>query len=156
MKKEDFVIYLGSDHAGFYLKDKIISYFKKKNIEFKDFGPFKYNENDDYPDFIIPLAKKVSENKSTLGIILGGSGQGEAIAANKIKGIKAIVLYSFNKNIIKLSKEHNNANILSLGSRFLSEKQAINSIKLWLKTKFSNEKRHIRRLKKIENFENGK
>ena len=136
------------------LKEKIISYFKKNNIAFKDLGPYKFNENDDYPDYIIPTAKKVSENKDSLGIIIGGSGQGEAIAANKVKGIRAVVLYSFNKNIIKLSKEHNNANILSLGARFLSEKQAIDSIKLWLETKFSNEERHIRRLKKIKDFEN--
>ena len=154
MKKEGFVIYIGSDHAGFYLKEKIKNYLDKNKFKFEDIGPFKFNKNDDYPDYIIPAAKKVSANKNSLGIIFGGSGQGEAIAANKVKGIRAIVLYSFNKNIIKLSKEHNNANILSLGSRFLSEKQAINSIKLWLETKFSNQKRHIRRLKKIEDFEN--
>lgn len=154
MKKENLIIYLGSDHAGFQLKEKIKSYLKENNIKFEDSGSYKFDQNDDYPDYIIPTSIKVSENLNSLGIIIGSSGQGEAIAANKIEGIRAAVLYSFNKEIIKLSKEHNNANILSLGARFLTEKEALDSIKIWLPAKFSEEVRHKRRIKKITDFEN--
>ncbi len=156
MKKEQLTIYLGADHAGFELKEKIKNYLKNKGIRFVDLGPEKYDKDDDYPDYIIPTANAVSKNKNSLGIILGGSGQGEAIIANKVKGIRAVVLYHYSQEIIKLSKEHNNANILSLGARFLTEDQAIESIKLWLSIKFSNEERHKRRLKKISDFENRK
>lgn len=143
-------IYLGSDHAGFSLKQKIKKYFEKNNILYEDLGSYKENESDDYPDYIIPVARSVSSEKETLGIIIGGSGQGEAIAANKIKGIRAAVYYGKNPKIIKLSKEHNDANILSLGARFLSEKEALGAIKIWLNSKFSKLKKHQRRIKKID------
>ena len=143
-------IFLASDHAGFKLKEKIKSFLTKDNYQVKDFGAFEFNQNDDYPDFIIPCAKKVAKTKNSLGIILGGSGQGEAISANKIKGVRTTVFYGGPKEIIKLSKEHNNANVLSLGARFLKEKDAVQAVKLWLNTKFSNESRHVRRIKKIE------
>lgn len=152
IKKEPQKIFLASDHAGFKLKEKIKSFLQKKSYLVEDCGAKHFDENDDYPDFIIPCAQKVSKTNS-LGIIFGGSGQGEAIAANKIKGIRAVVVYSFDKKIIQLSKEHNDANILSLGSRFLSEKEACDAVELWLNTKFSDEERHNRRIKKIENFE---
>lgn len=155
MKREELIL-LASDHAGFELKEKIKEHLVKKNIAFQDLGPFNLNKDDDYPDFIIPCAEKVAKIKNSLGIILGGSGQGEAIAANKVKGIRVAVVYNYNKSIIKLSKEHNNANILSIGARFLTEKQAIQTIDLWLKTRFSKEKRHVRRLKKIQHYENRK
>lgn len=152
MKKEPFKIYIASDHVGFALKEKIKKKFLTR-YELEDIGPFSFDKNDDYPDFIIPCAKKVASTKNSLGIVLGGSGQGEAIAANKVKGIRAVVIYSFNKKIIQLSKEHNNANVLSLGARFLTEKQALESIALWLKTPFSGEKRHLRRVEKIKRYE---
>jgi len=145
-------IFLGSDHAGFKLKEKIKIFLKKKKIEFEDLGSNSKKESD-YPDFIIPTAEKVAHTLGSLGIIIGGSGQGEAIAANKVKGIRATVLYSYNPKIIRLSKEHNNANVLSLGSRFLTIPQALKSIDLWLKTKFSNDPRHKRRIKKITKYE---
>ena len=146
-------IFLASDHAGFKLKNKIKTYLER-SFEVEDCGAFEYDKNDDYPDFVIPCAKKVAQNKNSLGIIFGGSGQGEAIAANKVKGIRAVVFYGGNKKLIQLTKQHNGANILSLGARFLTEKEAIQIVKLWLKTKFSNEERHVRRLRKIEEFEN--
>ena len=152
--KKGGVIYLGSDHAGLKLKEKIMSYLKKKNINLEDLGAYIFNQKDDYPDYILSVAKKVSDDKSSLGIILGKSGQGEAIAANKVKGIRAALIYSFNRKIITLSKEHNDSNILSLGAGFLTDREAIEAVKLWLETKFSNSERHKRRLKKIENFEN--
>jgi len=154
MKKDKKIIYLASDHAGFELKEKIKRYFNKNNIKYNDLGLHKLDKQDDYPDYIIPAARKVSQDKNSLGIIVGGSGQGEAIAANKVKGIRAAVLYSYNENIVKLSREHNNSNVLSLGARFLNKKEAIKAVSLWLKTSFSEEERHKRRLKKIEDFEN--
>jgi ribose 5-phosphate isomerase B len=141
-------IYLATDHAGFKLKEKLKAHLSKK-YKIKDFSP-KFKPKDDYPNEITPAARKVSKDKSSLAIILGGSGQGEAIAANRIKGVRAIVIYSYNPKIIKLSKEHNDANILSLGSRFLTTSQAIKAVDLWLKTKFSNQKRHKRRIKKLK------
>lgn len=157
MKKEAInIVFLASDHAGFALKEKIKQHLKKRKLSFHDIGPFALDKDDDYPDFIIPCAEKVAQTKNSFGIILGGSGQGEAIAANKVKGIRAIVAYNYNPKIIALSKEHNDANILSLGASFLPEKQAFQTIDLWLKTKFSNNVRHVRRLKEIQKYENKK
>lgn len=147
---EDGIIFLASDHAGFKLKNSIKNYLILNGYAIYDFGPQSLNKSDDYPDFIKPCAKKVAKTKDSLGIIIGGSGQGEAITANKIKGIRAIVLYTLNKKIIKLSKQHNDANILSIGARFLSENQALQAVDLWLKTSFSNASRHKRRIRKIE------
>ena len=147
---KESIIFLASDHAGFKLKEKLANELILKGHAIFDCGPFKFDKNDDYPDFIIPCARKVAKTKNALGIVIGGSGQGEAIAANKVRGIRAAALYSYNPEIIKLSKQHNNSNILSLGARFLTEKQALNAVELWLKTKFSGEERHIRRLRKIE------
>lgn len=157
MKREaNNLIFLASDHAGFALKEKVKQHLKKIGFSFEDIGPYNFNKNDDYPDYIIPAAEKVAKAKNSLGIIFGGSGQGEAIVANKVKGIRAAVIYNYNSKIIKLSKEHNNANILSLGARFMTEKEVINAINLWLKMKFSNESHHVRRLKKISHYENKK
>ena len=148
------MLYLASDHAGFHLKEEIKKFFKSQNIQFEDLGPFAYNEKDDYPDFIIPAAEKVGEGgDKNQAIIFGGSGQGEAMAANKVKGVRATVFYSGPEKIITLSKEHNNANILSIGARFVNPAQAKHAIELWLKTPFTREKRHIRRIKKIEKYE---
>jgi ribose 5-phosphate isomerase B len=145
-------IFFASDHAGFEMKTKLIDYVKNKlGFNVKDFGAFEFNKNDDYPDFISLVAKEISKNPKTIkGIILGGSGQGEAIVANKFKNIRAIVLYDYNEKIIKLSRQHNNANVLSLGARFLSLNNVKKAVKLWLETEFSNEKRHLRRIKKIK------
>ncbi|MDD5031930.1 MAG: RpiB/LacA/LacB family sugar-phosphate isomerase [Patescibacteria group bacterium] len=149
------MIYLASDHAGFQLKKEIASFLKQANFDFIDIGPGEYDESDDYPDYIIPAAEKVAQSPDeNKGIILGGSGQGEAIAANKIKGIRAALFYGGQKEIISLSRIHNNANVLSLGARFLDKKETIEAVKLWLKTSFSDEARHERRIKKINDFEN--
>lgn len=144
------LIFLASDHAGFKLKEKIKNHLILKGYAIYDFGSHKLDGGDDYPDFIKPCAKKVAHTKDAKGIILGGSGQGEAIAANKIKGIRAATIYHLDKKAIKLSREHNDANILSLGARFLTEKQALEAVDLFLQTKFSNAARHKRRLRKIE------
>jgi len=143
------VIFLATDHAGFKLKEVIKDHLILRGYAIYDCGTFS-DKSSDYPDFIKPCAKKVAKNKGSLGIVLGGSGQGEAIAANKVKGIRAAVYYGSNTKIVKLSKEHNDANILSLGARFLKTRDALKAVDLWLGTSFSNEPRHKRRIRKIE------
>ena len=145
-------IFLGTDHAGFELKEYVKKHLLKLGMEVEDMGAHKLDSKDDYPDFIVPVAKKVSKNQNSRGIVFGASGQGEAIVANKIKGIRAALYYGRNMEIVKLSRTHNDANILSLGARFLSKEEAIEAINLWLKTGFSKEPRHIRRIKKISNI----
>lgn len=148
------MIYLATDHAGFELKEKLKKYLSEElGQEIKDFGNFVYDEKDDYPDWIFPAVKAVARDIEngidSKAIILGGSGQGEAMVANRVPGIRATVLYDYNEDIIKLSKEHNNANVLSLGARFISEDDAKKSVKLWLEIKFSGEERHQRRIEKF-------
>lgn len=143
-------VYIASDHAGFKLKEELKKYLAELGYSVNDFGAFSYDENDDYPDFILPLAKEIAKDpENAAGIVLGGSGQGEAMAANRIKGCRAIVYYGGSDKIIILSRQHNNANILSLGARFLTEDEAKAAVKLWLETPFSGEERHIKRLKKF-------
>ena len=143
-------ILIASDHAGFELKKELIFYLTKIDYEVEDKGSFKYLQEDDYPDFVAPLAREISENDDLKGIIIGGSGQGEAMVANRFEGVRAAVYCANNLDIIKLSREHNNANILSLGARFLSIRKAKKAVKLWLETSFAGEERHLRRLAKIK------
>ena len=142
------MIYLGSDHAGFELKEFIKGVLEKEGHITKDLGAYSYAKDDDYPDYIFPVVKAVSQDTDSLGIIFGGSGQGEAITANSIQHVRAAVFYGGPLDIVRLSKEHNNANVLSLGARFISKRKAKAAVTLWLDTKFSNEERHVRRLKK--------
>ena len=146
------MIYIGSDHAGYKLKEKIKTFLVELGYEVSDKGAFELNNFDDYPDFIIPVAKLVSQDTKSFGIVLGGSGQGEAMCANKTKEIRATVYCGGNLEIIKISREHNNANILSLGARFMSDAKAYQAVKLFLETRFSSEERHIRRINKMENI----
>ena len=143
-------IFIGSDHAGFELKQKLILFVESLGHEVIDKGAFTLEEHDDYPDFIIPVAKEVAKDPSSRGIILGGSGQGEAIAANRVKGARTAVFYGGPLDIVELSREHNDANILSLGARFVSEGEAQTAVQLWLETEFSGDERHTRRIKKID------
>ena len=143
-------IFLGADHAGFELKEHVKKFLLSKSFKVGDKGAYKFDSQDDYPDFMIPVAKNIAKNPNSRGIIFGASGQGEAIAANRIKGVRAALYYGGNMEIVKLSRTHNDANILSLGARFLSKEEATEAVKLWLETDFSNETRHIRRIKKID------
>ncbi len=145
-------VYLAGDHAGFKLKEKIKPWLEKQRYKVIDFGPFSFDSKDDYPDFVIPMAKKVARDNKSRGVIIAGSGQGEVIAANRIKGTRAALFYGGNTNILKLSRAHNDSNILSLGSRFLNEKQVKTAIGIWLKAPFSKAVRHKRRLRKIDSF----
>ena len=142
-------IYFAADHAGFNLKETLIKDFTSFNYEIIDCGAFQLMPLDDYPDFIIPAAKKVVKDIGSVGIIIGGSGQGEAMAANRIKGARAAVYYGGPIEIVKLSKLHNNANILSLGARFISENDAVKVVKLWLLEKFEGG-RHSNRIAKLD------
>ncbi|MBL7047622.1 MAG: RpiB/LacA/LacB family sugar-phosphate isomerase [Candidatus Marinimicrobia bacterium] len=143
------IIYLGSDHAGYELKEAVKSFLKELGYDIDDKGAYWYDGDDDYPDFIQPVAKAVVSNPESYGIIFGGSGQGEAICANRLMGVRAAVYYGGPEDIIKLSRKHNNANILSLGARFISEDEAKEIIKLWLEVPFDG-KRHERRINKID------
>lgn len=143
------IIHLATDHAGLDLKNSIKTYLLNKGFEVKDHGAHEYDPQDDYPDFIFPCAKAVAKDIDSRGIILGGSGQGEAMAANRIKGIRAAVFYNGPQEIIKLSREHNNANILSLGARFMTEEDIHNVINIWLKEPFGGD-RHQRRIDKLD------
>ena len=160
-------IYIAADHAGFYLKKQLIQYLELKDYQVEDVGAFEMDEADDYPDFIIPCVQKVAKDinpdtgSGSLGIVIGGSGQGEAIAANKVKGIRAVVYYGpstgsgqAGAQIPKLAREHNNANVLSLGARFMSSDDAKKAVTAWLDAKFEGE-RHQRRLDKISEVEKG-
>lgn len=144
-------IVFASDHAGFELKEKLVSFVEGLGFDVKDFGAYELNEKDDYPDFISLAAKEVSENSDSVkGIIIGGSGQGEAIVANRFNSVRAVVYYGGVTDIISLSREHNDANILSLGARFVSDEEAKEAVKIWLETSFSSDERHVRRIKKID------
>ena len=138
-------IFISSDHAGYKLKEEIKLYLSKKKISFKDMGP--YNDNRvDYPDFAHKLARKVKTNKNNVGILICGSGMGMNIAANRHKNIRAA--QCFNLKSTKLSRLHNDANIITLGSRLLSKKLALSCIIAFLNTKFEGG-RHLKRIKKI-------
>jgi ribose 5-phosphate isomerase B len=143
-------IFIASDHAGFELKAFLIERLSLAGHDVKDFGAKEYNPEDDYPDFISLVAKEISHNPSgARGIVIGGSGQGEAICANKFYGIRAAVYYGGNMDIVKLSREHNDANVLSLGARFMSHADALNAVTIWLATNFSAAEKHKRRIQKL-------
>lgn len=145
-------IYLAGDHAGFSLKEELKRQLVSRGFSVQDFGPTSLDVDDDYPDFVVPLARKVAEDKESRGIIVGGSGQGEAIAANRIHGCRAAVYYGGSLDIVRLSRQHNDANVLSLGARFVTKEEATEATTLWLETEFEGG-RHERRLKKIEAIE---
>ena len=144
-------IHLATDHAGLELKDKIKQHLIELGNDVIDHGAYEYDALDDYPDFITPCAKAVAEDSKCRGIILGGSGQGEAMAANRINGVRAAVFYNGPKEIIELSRQHNNANILSLGARFMSEEEIYRIIEIWFNTDFEGG-RHQRRIDKLDNY----
>lgn len=158
-------IAVASDHAGFAKLKDLSEYLESLGHEIHDFGPKSLNKDDDYPDFIIPAARSVASGESEKGIILGGSGQGEAMAANKVKGIRCTVFYGpavprgvVDANgrvshdpyeIVRLSRQHNDANMISLAARFVTLEDMRKVIELWLETNFDSEQRNSRRIGKI-------
>lgn len=147
------MIYLATDHAGLELKEKIKLFLEKEGYEVKDFGAFELNEQDDFPDFISLAAEAVSKSPQDKAIVLGGSGQGEAMLANKFPNVRAAVYYGSLEQMPALIRQHNDANVLSLGARFLDEQQGLEAVKLFLETPFTNEERHVRRIEKISKIE---
>jgi len=146
-------IYLASDHAGFEYKEAIAQMLIEMHCEVVDKRAFEEDPSDDYPALVRAAAEPLSREKESRAIVLGGSGQGEAMVANRIAGVRAAVYYGGPTDIIKLSREHNDANVLSLGARFLSIDDAKAAVKLWLDTEFSRDERHERRIKDIDNKE---
>lgn len=158
-------IFIAGDHAGFELKNVLKEYLENLGYGYQveDMGPYDYHEEDDYPDYVMPLAKKVAEAEGSMGVVIGGSGQGEAMCANRVKGIRTAVFYGQELieegdggkpnpdtfEIIELARKHNDANILSLGARFISPDEAKFATQLFLRTEFSDEERHVRRLSKF-------
>lgn len=142
--------YLGADHRGFYLKEKIKKYLKKLKVGFEDLGNKVFDPEDDYSDFASMVAKKVA-NKKSRGVLICGSGGGVCIAANKIKGIRAA--QAFNAWQVKELRENDDINVLCLNSWQLKEREAQKMVKTFLRTKFSNLTRHKRRLQKIKRIE---
>ncbi|MEI6280599.1 MAG: RpiB/LacA/LacB family sugar-phosphate isomerase [bacterium] len=158
-------IYIGADHSGYETKERLKEYLEGLGYVMADRGAFKYDSSDDYPDYIRPVAEAVAGDSDSFGIILGGSGQGEAMCANRVKGARAAIFYGeatpreaidikgeMSKDsfeIIKLARTHNDANILSFGVRFLSLDEMKFAAELFVKTPFTNEERHIRRIKEF-------
>ncbi len=145
-------IYLATDHAGFDMKEDLKVFLENefKDFDVLDFGAHALDSSDDYPDFISKAAKAVSKSKGKdFAIIFGGSGQGEAICANKFRHVRAAVINSENKELVKLAREHNNANVLSFGARFVSLEFAKEAVEIFLNTNFDTQSRHKRRIDKI-------
>ena len=157
-------IAIGSDHTGFELKEKLVPFIEQElGIDVIDDGAYELDKSDDYPDFVIPVARTVSENPHDVrGIIIGYSGQGEAIAANRFPHVRAIVYYGEQKplkdssksgspsGVIEAGRADNDSNILSIGAGFVNFEEAREAVKRWLDTSFSGEDRHVRRISKIE------
>lgn len=153
-------IFIAADHAGFALKEALISFLQSLGYGVEDCGAYSHEEGDDYPDVVLPCAQNVAKQEGSFGIVIGASGQGEAIAANRVHGVRAAVYYGEaakkqidadgkELSLIQSERQHNNANILSLGARFIGEEEAKGVVKQFLETSFSGEERHKRRIEKL-------
>jgi ribose 5-phosphate isomerase B len=148
-------VYFAADHAGFELKNELLNLVRgEMNLDVEDCGALSFDEADDYPAIIAAAAQKLSidaaAGKDSRAIIIGGSGAGEAIVANRFAHVRAAVYYGSQIDIVKLSRQHNDANALSLGARFISSDEAKEAVRVWLSTSFSNEERHVRRIQEID------
>jgi ribose 5-phosphate isomerase B len=144
-------VYLGSDHAGFALKARLLTHLVELGHDPVDCGAPVYQEDDDYPPYCIRTATLVVANPDSLGIVIGGSGNGEAIAANKVRGVRCAL--AFSDDTARLAREHNNANVLSLGARMYDEDTAVRFAEIFLATAFSGAERHVRRLALLADYE---
>lgn len=148
-------IYLAADHAGFSLKEEVKNYLEEKQYDVSDCGALTLEEGDDYPHYMALAAERVQADamhEPSYAIIFGGSGQGEAIVANRYRHVRAIVYAGGNLELIKLGREHNDANVLSVGARFVTLLEAVQAIELFLSTAFSHEERHADRIIQIEDI----
>ena len=163
-------VYLATDHTGLELKNKLKEVLKQEDYQVEDCGAFSFDKDDDYPDFIGKAAKEVSKDpQNSRGIIFGGSGQGEAMVANKYKGVRCALFYapalaqqavniegrvsSDPFEIVKLTREHNGSNMLSIGIRFLKEEEILKAVKIWLDSPDPFDQKHLRRIDKIKKIE---
>lgn len=162
-------VYLGTDHAGFDLKEKVKVFLQQKGYEVVDCGAYSNDKDDDYPVFVGKVAEAISKDSASRGIVFGGSGQGEAIVANKYKNVRCALFYALNNfksvidingktssdlfEILRLTREHNDANMLSIGARLLKEEEALKAVQVFLETSFSGEERHKRRIEMIKKIE---
>jgi ribose 5-phosphate isomerase B len=144
-------VYLGSDHAGYTLKAKLIERLGELGHEAVDCGPFELRDSDDYPPYCLLVGEKVVADDGSLGIVIGGSGNGEAIAANKVTGVRCAL--AFSEETAKLGREHNNANVLSLGARMYDEASAVRFAEAFLAEPFSEAERHVRRIALLSGYE---
>ena len=144
-------VYLGSDHAGYELKQHLIGWLSERGDEAVDCGPASYASGDDYPPFILRAAGSTAADQGSMGIVIGGSGNGEAIAANKVPGIRAALIWS--EEIARLAREHNNANVASIGARMHGIEEATRLVEVFLTTPFSGDGRHERRVQMITEYE---
>jgi len=144
-------IHIGSDHAGLEFKNRIVEHLKNKGHDVIDHGPQTFDPLDDYPVFCIPAAEAVAKEPGSFGIVLGGSGNGEQMVANKVKGVRAALVWS--KEIAKLAREHNDANVISLGGRMHDEAFCLELVDTFLSTPFSRDERHVRRIGLISKYE---
>jgi len=144
-------VYLGTDHAGFELKNHLVAWLTEQGHEAIDCGAAVYDAEDDYPTFVLRAAESVAGDPGSLGIVIGGSGNGEAIAANKVPGIRAAL--TWNDDTAQLAREHNDANVISLGARMVTQEEATRFVKLFLDTPFSKAPRHERRIGMLTEYE---
>ncbi|WP_127357869.1 ribose-5-phosphate isomerase [Actinacidiphila soli] len=144
-------VYLGSDHAGFELKNHLVEWLKAGGHEPVDCGPHIYDAQDDYPAFCLRAAERTAADPDSLGIVIGGSGNGEAIAANKVKGVRAALAWS--EETASLGRQHNNANVVSIGGRMHTVDEATKFVEVFLGTPYSGEERHTRRIEMLNAYE---
>jgi ribose 5-phosphate isomerase B len=144
-------VFLGSDHAGYELKEHLVSWLKANGHEAVDCGPAVYDAVDDYPPFVLRAAEATAADPDSLGIVIGGSGNGEAIAANKVKGVRAALAWS--DDTATLGRQHNNANVISIGARMHPQEDATRFVQLFLATPYSGEPRHTRRIDMLSEYE---
>lgn len=142
-------IYFAADHAGFALKNALVEHVRTLGYEVEDMGAFSFDTEDDYPDFVTRCARAVASDATARGIVLGKSGEGEAMCANRVPNVRAAVFYGGQNEIVRLAREHNNANILSLGAKFITNDEAEEAVRIFLETPFSDSPRHARRLSKF-------
>jgi ribose 5-phosphate isomerase B len=144
-------VFLGSDHAGFELKRRLIDHLTSAGHEPIDCGPFVYDPEDDYPPFVLAAAAATVAEPGSLGVVIGGSGNGEAIAANKVPGVRAALAWT--QETAQLGRQHNDANVISIGARMVSEDEAVGFVDTFLATPFSGEERHSRRIDMLSAYE---
>ncbi|TDO69078.1 ribose 5-phosphate isomerase B [Kribbella sp. VKM Ac-2571] len=144
-------VHIGSDHAGFELKNHLVQHLIAAGHDVVDHGPQAYDAVDDYPPYCLRTGEAVVDEPGSLGIVVGGSGNGEQIAANKVKGVRAILAWS--TDTARLGREHNNANVISVGARMHSEEEATGFVETFLATDYSGEERHTRRIEMLSGYE---